>query len=205
MVYNHINTIFVQVTKTASTSIHNLLADERQLTLPMTHLRYSKCVSDEAINGNDVSGYYSFSVVRNPYDRYISSFSFMEQIYNWDKDFDQTLDMLLDIPTNWWENTFILLRPQWWFICNHSTYAIEVDEIYKYETINTDWASIAGKINTANPGADISTTLPTLNTTSNRDEWENYYTGSLGQERAEKVEQLYNKDFEIFNYTKLTF
>ena len=97
MVYDHINTIFVQVTKTASTSIHNLLADERQLTLPMTHLRYNKCVADEAINGNDVSGYYSFSVIRNPYDRYISSYFFMRQIFNWDKSFDENLDELLNL------------------------------------------------------------------------------------------------------------
>ena len=96
MVYDHINTIFVQVTKTASTSIHNLLADERQLTLPMTHLRYSKCVADEAINGLDVSNYYSFSVVRNPYDRYISSYFFMKQIYNWNREFDENLDELLN-------------------------------------------------------------------------------------------------------------
>jgi len=171
----------------------------------MTHLRYSKCVFDEAINGIDVSHYYSFSVVRNPYDRYISSYFFMKQIYNWNRSFDENLDELLNKPQNWWDNTFILLRPQWWFVCNHDTYAVEVDEIYKYETINTDWSTIADKINLANPEANISTTLPTLNTTSNRNEWENYYTGSLGQERAEKVEQLYDKDFELFNYTKLTF
>jgi len=65
MVYDHINTIFVQVTKTASTSIHNLLADERQLTLPMTHLRYSKCVADEAINGLDVSNTTVFLLLGN--------------------------------------------------------------------------------------------------------------------------------------------
>jgi hypothetical protein len=90
-------------------------------------------------------------------------------------------------------------------VCNHDTYAVEVDEIYKYETINTDWPIIADKINLANPEANIPTTLPTLNTTLNRDEWESYYTGSLGQARAAKVEQLYDKDFELFNYTKLTF
>ena len=118
---------------------------------------------------------------------------------------NENLDELLNKPQNWWDNTFILLRPQWWFVCNHDTYAVEVDEIYTYETINTDWSTIADKINLANPEANITATLPTLNTTSNRDEWESYYTGSLGQERAEKVEQLYAKDFEIFNYTKLTF
>ena len=129
----------------------------------------------------------------------------MKQIYNWNREFDEILDELLNKPQNWWDNTFILLRLQWWFVCNHDTYAVEVDEIYKYETINTDWSTIADKINLANPEANITATLPTLNTTSNRDEWESYYTGSLGQERAEKVEQLYAKDFEIFNYTKLTF
>lgn len=205
MVYDHINTVFVQVTKTASTSIHNLIATERQLSLPMTHLRYSKCVADEAINGKDVSNYYSFSVVRNPYDRYISSYFFMRQIYNWDRTFDSNLDELINKPENWWDNTFILLRPQWYFVCNHSSYVVDVDEIYKYETINTDWADIADKINLANPEANILRTLPTLNTTLNRSGWEDYYTGSLGQERAQKVEQLYNKDFEIFNYSKLVF
>lgn len=205
MVYHDIQTVFVQITKTASSSVHSLLANERELSLPLVHLRYSKAVSDELTNGLDVSKYYNFSTVRNPYDRYVSSYFFMKQIYNWNRDFDETLDELLNKPQNWWDNTFILLRPQWWFVCNHDTYAVEVDEIYKYETINSDWPAIANKINTTNPGATILTTLPTVNVTSGRESWESYYTGSLGQERAEKVEQLYAKDFEIFNYTKLTF
>jgi hypothetical protein len=205
MVYHDIQTVFVQITKTASSSVHSLLGNERELSLPLLHLRYNKAVSDELINGLDVSNYYNFSTVRNPYDRYVSSYFFMKKIYNWNRDFDENLDELLNKPQNWWDNTFILLRPQWWFVCNHDTYEIEVDEIYKYETINSDWPTIANKINTLNPGANISTTLPTVNVTPGRESWETYYTGTLGEQRAKKVEQLYNKDFEVFNYSKLIF
>jgi hypothetical protein len=205
MVYHDIQTVFVQITKTASSSVHSLLGNERELSLPLLHLRYNKAVSDELINGLDVSNYYNFSTVRNPYDRYVSSYFFMKKIYNWNRDFDENLDELLNKPQNWWDNTFILLRPQWWFVCNHDTYEIEVDEIYKYETINSDWPTIANKINTLNPGANISTTLPTVNVTHGRESWETYYTGTLGEQRAKKVEQLYNKDFEVFNYSKLIF
>ena len=205
MVYHEINTIFVQITKTASTSIHNLLGNERELTLPLVHKRYDKSVEDEMINRLDVSNYYSFSVVRNPYDRYVSSYFFMKKIYNWNKTFDETLDELISKFPNWWDNTFILLRPQWWFVCNRNTYDIQVDEIYRYETIGDDWSTIANKINTNNPTANISTTLPMLNITPNRDNWETYYTGTIGQQRAQKVEQIYNKDFEVFNYNKLVF
>jgi hypothetical protein len=205
MVYHDIQTVFVQITKTASSSVHSLLGNERELSLPLLHLRYNKAVSDELINGLDVSNYYNFSTVRNPYDRYVSSYFFMKKIYNWNRDFDENLDELLNKPQNWWDNTFILLRPQWWFVCNHDTYEIEVDEIYKYETINSDWTTIANKINTLNPGANISTTLPTVNVTHGRESWETYYTGTLGEQRAKKVEQLYNKDFEVFNYSKLIF
>ena len=205
MVYHDIQTVFVQITKTASSSVNSLLGNERELSLPLLHLRYNKAVSDELINGLDVSNYYNFSTVRNPYDRYVSSYFFMKKIYNWNRDFDENLDELLNKPQNWWDNTFILLRPQWWFVCNHDTYEIEVDEIYKYETINSDWPTIANKINTLNPGANISTTLPTVNVTHGRESWETYYTGTLGEKRAKKVEQLYNKDFEVFNYSKLIF
>jgi hypothetical protein len=129
MVYHDIQTVFVQITKTASSSVHSLLGNERELSLPLLHLRYNKAVSDELINGLDVSNYYNFSTVRNPYDRYVSSYFFMKKIYNWNRDFDENLDELLNKPQNWWDNTFILLRPQWWFVCNHDTYEIEVDEV----------------------------------------------------------------------------
>ena len=58
MVYHDIQTVFVQITKTASSSVHSLLGNERELSLPLLHLRYNKAVSDELINGLDVSNYY---------------------------------------------------------------------------------------------------------------------------------------------------
>ena len=112
MVYDQINTIYVQVTKTASNSIHSLLANETQLSLGLPHKTYQMSVNDEAINGKDVSNYYSFAVVRNPYDRYVSSFTFMQSIYPWEKTFDETLDMLIAQMPDWWNRCFSVLRPQ---------------------------------------------------------------------------------------------
>ena len=208
MVYDQYNTIYIQVTRAASNSIHSLLANEIQSSLPLTHETYTSVVMSKAANGEDVSNYYSFAVVRNPYDRYVSGYTFLNNIhpgYANDKSFDEFLDLKLSFLPNWWENTFSLFRPQWWFLCGEDQETVLVDDLCRFETLSQDWATVANTINTNNPDANITTTLPSLNASTGRASCETYFTGSLGQERAEKIDTLYDKDFQIFNYSKLTF
>lgn len=206
MVYDQYKTIYIQVTRAASNSIHKILGNEIQLSLPLTHETYTSTVLSKAANGEDVSNYYSFAVVRNPYDRYVSGYTFLNNIHpGYNKSFDEFLDLMLSFLPNWWDNTFSLFRPQWWFICGEDQETILVNDLCRFETLSQDWVTIANTINTNNPGANISTTLESLNASTGRTSWETYFTGSLGQERAQKIDTLYDKDFQIFNYSKLTF
>lgn len=208
MVYKQYETIYVQVTRAASNSIHSLLANEVQASVPLTHQTYTNTVMSEAANGEDISNYYSFSVIRNPYDRYVSGYTYLGNIhpgYGNFKSFDEFLDLKLSFLPDWWNNTFSLFRPQWWFLCGEDQETVLVDKLCRFETLAEDWATVATTINTNNPDANIPTTLSSLNASTGRQSWETYFTGSLGQERAQKIETLYEKDFQIFNYSKLTF
>lgn len=206
MVYHHLNTVFIQTTRAASNSIHSLLATNLQLTVPLEHRSYTTIVHDQTLENNDISNYYSFSVVRNPYDRYVSAYTYLDNISSgYEQTFDQFLDLMTSFLPDFWNNTYSLFRPQWWYVCDSDQETILLDNICHYETLTADWTTTANTINTNNPSASISTTLPTLNASTGRVSWETYFTGSLGQERAEKIDTLYDKDFEIFNYDKLTF
>jgi hypothetical protein len=203
MVYEQHKTIYIQVTRTSSNSIHSLLGNEIQLSLPLTHETYTNAVLNKAANGEDVSNYYSFSTVRNPYDRFVSAYVFFTNIFPHSTlSFDESLDRLLNFLPDWWNNTFTLYRPQWYYICDEN-YNILVDDICRFENLESDWVNIANKINTNNPNSNISTTLPNLNGSVGRDEWMTYYEGEIGLERINKINTLYKRDFDIFNYTKL--
>jgi hypothetical protein len=203
MVYEQHKTIYIQVTRTSSNSIHSLLGNEIQLSLPLTHETYTNAVLNKAANGEDVSNYYSFSTVRNPYDRFVSAYVFFTNIFPQSTlSFDESLDRLLNFLPDWWNNTFTLYRPQWYYICDEN-YNILVDDICRFENLESDWVNIANKINTNNPNSNISTTLPNLNGSVGRDEWMTYYEGEIGLERINKINTLYERDFNIFNYTKL--
>lgn len=204
MVYEQHKTIYIQVTRTASNSIHSLLANEIQLSVPLTHETYNSTLLNKAANGEDVSNYYSFSIVRNPYDRYVSGYTYLKNIHSgYNKSFDEFLDLMLSYLPDFWNNTFSLFKPQWWFLCNEQTNDILVDDIISFENLDNDWINIANKINGNNLNSNISTTLPVLNSSSGRNEWMTYYEGELGIERINKIHTLYGRDFEIFNYTKL--
>ena len=203
MVYEQHKTIYIQVTRTSSNSIHSLLGNEIQLSLPLTHETYTNVVLNKVANGEDVSNYYSFSTVRNPYDRFVSAYVFFTNIFPQSTlSFDESLDRLLNFLPDWWNNTFTLYRPQWYYICDEN-YNILVDDICRFENLESDWVNIANKINTNNPNSNISTTLPNLNGSVGRDEWMTYYEGEIGLERINKINTLYERDFDIFNYTKL--
>jgi len=206
MVYDQYKTIYIQVTRAASNSIHRILANEIQSSLPLTHETYTNAVLSKAANGEDVSNYYSFAVVRNPYDRYVSGYTYLTNIHpGYNKSFDEFLDLMTSFIPDFWNNTFSLFRPQWWFICGEDQETVLVDDLCRFETLAQDWVTVANTINTNNPSANIPTVLESINGSTGRDAWETYFTGSLGQERAQKIDTLYSKDFQIFNYSKLTF
>ena len=77
-----------------------------------------------------------------------------------------------------------------------------VDKIIQYESINSEWPNIAEMIIEGLPEtySKPSINMPHENESQLRDKKD--YRGYYTKELAEKVYQLYRKDFEMFNYDK---
>lgn len=230
-VYKNHKTIYVEITKNASTSIRRVL--ENNDNAMTDHPTYKMLYELEAANGNtEIDTYYKFITVRNPYDRFCSAFEYMQKqhVMNWMKNFDQHIEFLMDrvgrangqpirvidengnpIP----EKIQSALNGQlqyWWddapLFCWPQHAFVEVDGViqvpnwYKVEEIDAAWPTIRQAILQKNPAAVLPETLPVHNEQSNRPAWQSYFTGEKGQQRLDAINTLYARDFELYNYTK---
>lgn len=228
--YPKYKTLFIEITKNASTSIINLLSEGQEQN--PTHSTYSMLKSMLDFNGVDISEYYSFVISRNPYDRYCAGWEYMQEKMNWPLNFDETLEFLFDRVNRangepiktvdadgnpiaekvqsalngqlqyWWDDAPPLLWPQHAFIADGET--VHISNYFKLEELETNWSTIRTAIQTAS-GETLPETLPVMNTRTNPSNWEAFYEGAEGQVRANKIEQLYDRDFELFGYNKLVF
>lgn len=99
MIYHKLKTIFVEITKNASTSIKRTLISSYKEDVEGIypgHDTYDMLMSEASANNQDVSDYYKFTITRNPYDRFCSGFEYMQVAMRWPKSFDETLDYLLE-------------------------------------------------------------------------------------------------------------
>lgn len=198
-VYHKWRTIFVQIPKNASSSIHRIL--ENPTDREHDHRTYI-----DILASNDpelIESYFSFAVVRNPYDRFVSAYEYLRQVSEdgWNPSFE---DVVNDFYSR--GNYFYTTEEHihWW--PQHRFVAIKnivlVDEIIQYESVNSEWPEIANKIISGLPETYSKPTvvMPHENPSQLRDkkDYREYYTKDL----AEKVYSLYRKDFELFNYDK---
>lgn len=198
-VYHKWRTVFVQVPKNASTSIHLTLGNQ-------TDSQHEHELYIETISNNDpelIESYFSFGVVRNPYDRFVSCYEYFrdpEIGYAWNYTFEEMVDLFYNRgkyfytteDRHWWpQSRFLAVK-------NISL----VDKIVKYEDLDLEWSKIVDEIkNITPPGFSLPMPyLPKANVTNirNNRNWEDYYTKEL----KEKVYWLYEKDFKMFGYEK---
>ena len=229
-VYHNLQTVFVEVSKNASNAIRRTLANDEVQYSEYSHYKWMLAL--EQANGNDISEYFKFIITRNPYDRFFSAHTQMQSSMRWPKTVDQTLDWLLEkvnrstgepikvvddqgnpIPEKvenplngqlqyWWDDAPPLLWPQHAFITEGTT--VYVDNYYKIEDMSNQWAIIATTINNLS-GASLPLELPVVNAQEGLPNWNSYFEGEDGQVLANKIEQLYDRDFELFGYNKLVF
>ena len=198
-VYHKWRTVFVQVPKNASTSIHYTLSNQ-------TDVSHEHELYIEVISNNDpelIESYFSFAVVRNPYDRFISCYEYFrdpQHGWQWDFSFEELVNAFYDRgkyfytteDRHWWpQSRFIAVKK-----------IPLVDKIIKYEDLDLEWPEIVEEISKMTP-PNFSLpmgSLPKANVTDirNNRNWEDYYTPEL----KEKVYWLYERDFELFGYKK---
>jgi hypothetical protein len=197
-VYHKWRTVFVQIPKNASSSIHKVL--ENQTDLNHNHRTYIEVLSE-----NDpelIESYYSFAICRNPYDRFVSAYEYMKQNSGgeWNPTFEEAVDEFHSRGSHFYTTEDIIFWPQHRFVTIKNI--ILVDDIIKYEEMNNQWSNIVEKICKTTPSSfsKPGSIIPRENITYVREErkWQDYYNDDL----KDKVYHLYKKDFELFGYKK---
>lgn len=171
--------LFIHIPKTAGSSIGKL---SNKITY-CGHRIYRNNSSD-----------FSFSFVRNPYDRLVSAFFYLKSggINNYDKrdsnkyiedsNFEDFIINKLEAAFNNQQH----FKPQNYWIPNGVSF------IGRFENINEDLNKLCVEL-----GIEYSGKLSVTNTSKHRI-FKEYYTDKL----ADIVYNLYKKDFEIFDYKK---
>ena len=190
--------IFIHIPKTAGSSIEHLLRDEGKYELDFIGVRNGRSthhymgIELKMILKELYPKYYKFSFVRNPYDRLISEY-FWCRINNvghkFNKTFDEFLDYVEDVIKNKKffkpiENDHFI--PQYSFLFFNKK--LIVNNIFKYEDIETVVPLIKKRLK-------IKTSLQHLNKSVKNEI-------TLTQEQKDRIYNLYQIDFETFNYEK---
>ena len=199
MVVCHIRKIiFIHIPKTAGSSIEHLLRDEGKYELDFIGVRNGRSthhymgIELKMILKELYPTYYKFSFVRNPYDRLISEY-FWCRINNvghkFNKTFDEFLDYVEDVIKNKKffkpiENDHFI--PQYSFLFFNNK--LLVNNIFKYEDLEKVVPLIKKRLK-------IKTSLQHLNKSVKNEI-------TLTQEQKDRIYNLYQIDFETFNYEK---
>lgn len=180
--------IFIHIPKTAGYSVTHGLFNE--VTGHSTWQRYYMT------NPSKFRRYFKFAFVRNPWDRAVSSFHFLqaggmiEQDSKWAREHLHGLSFS-DFVRNWLNednvHTEVHFRPQHAFIAD-DTGRIMMDFVGRFETLAADFDTVAGRL-----GLDV--TLPKGNSSAHE-----HYASYYDDETRAIVGRVYAKDIELFGY-----
>lgn len=183
--------IFIRVPKNASTSLTKSVGQ-------IKHYSIDFLIKEVDVN---IHNYYTFCIVRNPFDRLVSWFSYHK--FNVGKKRDTKLNKHYKNSTfkKWIQNGCIL--PSSWtmerdkynpnplhqhlWVCDNEDNVL-VNFVGRYETLKKDYEIIKNKIN-------INKSLSQVNISKHKD-YKKYYD----KETIDIVNEKFNKDLKIFNY-----
>lgn len=197
-IYHKWRSVFVQIPKNASSSIHEALKNP-------TDDSHDHNLYIDVLGSNDpelVESYFSFAVCRNPYDRFVSAYEYLRQNsgYTWNPSFEDLVKDFHNRGPYFYTGEDVVWWPQSRFVSIKNI--VLVDKIIKYENLDQEWPIIIEEISKVVPA---SFSLPTtnvqrINVTEQKQKptWPEYYT----EETKQMVYNLYQKDFKLFNYEK---
>lgn len=215
MIYTHEegsrypNFIFVHINRTAGSSIEfqlnrqipTIFLSEFESEVGYDRAQHYNVLEYRQILGCRYEDYFSFSVIRNPWDRMLSCFKFYyrksqeteiyEQFNRWlDKRFDFN-GLRYDFKT--------LMRPNHFKDMRLFEPCVDwlnggVDFIARFETLDNDWRVIASKLNLEKPNK----LLPVKNESRHRHrDYRKYYMSKS----VELIEIAFKRDIEICGYS----
>ena len=129
---------------------------------------------------------FSFCCVRNPYDRFVSYCNFMNRENELMK--NDPLGTMKTIIQDKQEAGQILFRPQHEFVTNEAG-ELMVNFVAKIETLQSHFDQICQRL-----------LIPSTNLQSINGSGSERYRSCYDRELQEMVQQIYRKDFELFDY-----
>jgi hypothetical protein len=199
--------IFVHIPKTAGNSIcksldikkenmgHGTLIDLKMLINPDIYKQYKKV-----------------AVVRNPFDRFVSLYTYTKkkgyylrnffdgyEEYSFE-DFFWNLDVHRDLcfPTPCIENNNYWWSPTKMMSCCsilvNETSQVDMDYILRFENLEKDWKNMFNDLNITPPP------LPVKNSSDNKKHYSEYYKCKTGEIIKEFIYRKFENDFKYFGY-----
>lgn len=194
--FNRCECVFVHIPKSAGTSILKGLSNGDQIYR-------DHCNWFDFYRANKVkfSNYFKFTVVRDPFDRIVSTYEYLKKGGNQAEDlffmdlfalnnltFEEfVLEYLDEVKIH----EHVLFKPQYLFIFDYK-YDLKVDFIAKFENIDADYALICNKLG-------IKKSKLVKENSSPRQLDVNCYKR---KNVANRVASLYRKDYELLDYDK---
>lgn len=198
MIDHNLKCIQIHISKTGGLSIRKALFGidntDRFMHIPPNNIQYEKYWND----------YFTFTFVRNPFDRLLSAYSFTVDSHNpkspLNRDFIRYLrnknisfkDFVLNVlPDEQWKNIKRFKSIKEYFIGPDNN-KFKYDHIGRFENLQEDYNKICCLLKIENP-----TNLPIINKSTNRkDDYRNYYT----DEMVEIVNDIYKWEINNFDY-----
>lgn len=187
--------IFIHIPKCAGTSIISFLNMEMQ-----GHFTAHKYVCEQPPHPLfSTSNYLKFTIVRNPWDRVVSSYEYAKMLnsyYHSENNLHPDFNLIHNLT---FEETLLKLKsnpelfkhpswfPQYHWVCDYENVVL-VDKIFKLENLDDEFNSFLKKYG-------YTETLPKLNG-SNRNQYTSYYN----EQTISLVSDIYQNDIKIFNY-----
>lgn len=186
------NITYLHIPKTAGTSMTEWLIANKGESEHRYWEEHPKLSTLRELNPNN----YTFTIVRNPWDRMVSSYHYMKNISlkegsGWLKLNEITED---NFPTfdYWVRNITEFKSPDVYWFGPHTSQAewidCNIDLIIRYENLETDFEYLQRAFNTTAPLSHIYN--------SGRTHYRDYYT----DETKRIVEKLYEDDIDIWKY-----
>lgn len=178
----------------------------------LAHLKVEEYVRYKYLSQELLDQYFKFSFVRNPWDRLISIYKYLD----YDRKYEFKYFLMKIFANDIWKTKYWFVGPQYEYVCNSNGDVI-VDYIGKFESLQNDFNIICGKVNLP------PTMLPHINKSGNkavatkhpikylkdwvknhkRNKFPQYsrYQDYYDNESREFAADLYKRDISIFGYT----
>ena len=185
------NFIWTKIPKVANTSIYkgNIKKQDNNAFNSKTNKKeIQKIVETQS----DFSKYFSFTFVRNPWDRLVSCYTFLNGQANGNNTlagmpFSKFVHEAINNPHEYYK-LYEHMRPQLDFFAKNGNVFIEF--IGRFENLQEDWNYVAQKIG-------MCTYLPIMNKSKNRLKYTEYYT----PETIKMTRKYYEEEIDILKYT----